>query len=124
MRMDGRVVEDRGGTGIETLDGVALLGEVLVVTGAGNRMAPRQHLVVGDGVEEVLDGGGTGTGIGIGTVMMITGGCHRLGGIVILHLPGVVRVVEATVVEVGEGQGTRGLAVRPAEIPGTIENPI
>ena len=49
--MGGRVLEDQGGTGIETQDGVAPLLGVLVVIGAENRMARRPHLVVGDEVE-------------------------------------------------------------------------
>jgi len=44
------VAVDRGGIGIETLDGVANLGEVLVVIGAENRMALHQRLALGDGV--------------------------------------------------------------------------
>lgn len=55
---------------------------------------------------------------------MITGGYHRLEGIVIPRLPDVVRVAGGTVVEVGEGRETRDLAVRPAETLGTIEQPI
>ena len=63
---------------------------------------------------------------------MITGEYHRLEGIVTLRLPGAV-VVEAVVgtvgiVEtaevVGEGRGTRDLAVRPAETPDTIERAV
>ena len=103
------------------LGGVALLGEVLVVIGVENRMVLHRHLVVGDEVEV---SGGEERGIVI--VTMITGGYHRLEGIVTLHLPGVVDVEAAVVIvetaEVaGEGRGIRDLVVRPAETPDTIE---
>ena len=113
------MVEDRPGigTGIETLDGVALQGEVLAVIGAGIRMAPHRYLVVGDGVE-VLDGEGTERGI----ARMIPGGYRRLEGTAILRLPGVVDVVGGTAGEVGEDQGTRDLAVLLAETPDMIES--
>jgi len=121
--MDGRVGELLGGTGIETLDGVALLGEVLAVIGVESRMALRRYLVVGDG--EVLDVEETGTGI----VMMTTGGCRHPERIVIRHLPDVADVEAAvgtvetaeTVGEAGEGREIRGLVVHPAETLDTIE---
>jgi len=106
------------GTGIEMLDGAVLLGEVLAAIGVETQMALHRRLVVGDEVE-VSDGEGTGTAI----VTMITGGCHRLEGIVIPRLPGVVYVGAAvgTVGEAGEGRETRGLVVHPAETPDTIK---
>jgi len=112
------VVECQGGTGIGILDGVVPLGGVLVVTGVGNQMVLRQRLAVGDEVE-VSDGGGTGKRIA--TVTMITGGCHRREGIVILHPPGVVCVEVGTVGEAGGDRGTRDLVVHPAGTPDTIE---
>jgi len=116
--MDGRV-GGLGGIGIETLGGVVLLGEAPVVIGVGSRMALRLHLVAGDGA--VLDGEGRGRGI----VTTITGGYHRLAGIVTHRLPGVVDVVVEGTVETaegaGEGQGTRDLVVHRAEILVTTE---
>ena len=109
-----------GGTGIETLDGVALLGEVLVAIGVENRMPLHLHLVVGEDEAGAPDEGGTGTAI----VTMITGGCHHPGGTVIPRLPGVAGVEAATVgivEEVEEGQKTQDLAAHPAETPDTIE---
>jgi len=50
-RTDGRVGEDLERIGIETLDGVVLLGEVLVVIGVESRTALHQHSVAGDEVE-------------------------------------------------------------------------
>ena len=119
--------EDLEGTGIETLDGVVLLREVLVVIGVESRMALHQRLVVGDEVE-VLDGEERGIVI----VTMITGGCRRLEGIVTLRLPDVVGVeAVAGIVEIvgtvevgGEGRGTRDLVVRPAGTPDTIERAV
>jgi len=107
---------------------VVLLGEVLVVIGVESRMALHQHLVVGDEVEvgvEVSDGEERGIGI----VTMITGGYHRLEGIVTLRLPVVVDVeavvgIVGTVEVAGEGRGTRDLVVRPAETPDTIERAV
>ena len=114
--------EDLEGTGSETLDGVVLLEEVLVVTGVESRMVLHQHLEVGDEVE-VWDGEKRGIGI----VTMTTGGYHRLEGIVTLRLPGVVDVVVwivETVGVAGKGRGTRDLVVRPAEILDTIERAV
>jgi len=120
--MDGRAAELQvRGTGIGTPDGVAHLGEVRVVIGAENPMVLHQRLVVGDGVEVSAE---VKTEKGKGTVTMITGGYHRPEGIVILHLPDVAHVEDGTVGEAGEGRGTRDLAVRPAETPGTIERSI
>jgi len=115
------VVEYQEGTGIGMLDGVGLLGGVLVVTGVGNQMALRRRLAVGDEVE-VSDGGGTGKRIA--TVTMITGGCHRREGIVILRPPGVVGVEVGTVGEVEGGRGTRDLVVHPAGTPDMIERAV
>lgn len=50
-RTDGRVGEHLERIGIETLDGVVLLREVLVVIGVESRMALHQHSVAGDEVE-------------------------------------------------------------------------
>lgn len=111
------MVEDRGGTGIETLDGAAHLEEVLVVIGAENRIPLHLRLEVGDAAV-VSDGEGTGTR----TVTRITGGYHRLDGIAILRLPVAVHVVDGTVEEAGEGRETRDLAARPAETPGMTEH--
>jgi len=94
-------------------------------------MGLHQHLVAGDEVEvgvEVSDGEERGIGI----VTMITGGYHRLEGIVTLRLPvvvdveAVVGIVETvgTVEVAGEGRGTRDLVVRPAETPDTIERAV
>lgn len=123
-RMDGRV-EGLDGIGTETLGGVVLLREVPVVIGVGSRMARRRHSVVGDGA--VLYGERRGTEI----VTTITGGCHRLEGIVTLRLPDVVDVEVVATVEIvgivgtaegaGEGRGTRDLVAHPAEILVTIE---
>jgi len=63
---------------------------------------------------------------------MITGGCHRLEGIVTLRLPGAVDAeavvgtvgIVETVEVAGEGQGTRDLAVRPVGTPDTIERAV
>ena len=123
-RMDGRAGWDLGGTGIETLDGVVLLGEVPAVIGVESRMALRQRLVVGDEVV-VSDGEEIGTGI----VTMITGGCRHLEGIVIPRLPGVVYAeavagivgTVGTVEEVGEDRETRDLVAHPAENLDMIE---
>lgn len=112
------MVEYQGGTGIGMLDGVVLLGGALVVTGVGNQTALHQHSAVGDGLE--VSGGG-GTGKKIATATMITGGCRRLEGIVILRLPGVVGVEVGTVGEVEGGRGTRGLVVHPAGTPDMTE---
>jgi hypothetical protein len=122
--MDGRAGSDLGGTGIETLDGVVLLGEVPAVIGVESRMALRQRLVVGDEVV-VSDGEEIGTGI----VTMITGEYHHLEGIVIPRLPGVVYAEAAAAIvgivgtaeEAGEGRETRDLVVHPAENPDMIE---
>lgn len=111
----------QGGTGIETLDGVALLAEVLAVIGVGNQMVLHRHLVVGD---EVGVQGGEEIGTGTGIVTMISGGYRRLEEIVILPLPGVVHAEDGTAEEVGKGRGTRDLAVRPAETPVTIETSV
>lgn len=113
------MAEDRGGIEIETLDGMALLEEVLAVIGAEIRMPPHQHLVVGGGVE-VPDGEGTERE----TVTMITGEYHHLEEIAILRHPDVVLVAGGTVGEVEEGRGTRDLVARSAETPGTIEDSI
>ena len=118
--MDGRVGY-LGRTGIEMQDGVVLLGEVLAAIGVESQMPLHRRLVVGDEVEvEVSDEEETGTG----TVTMITGGCHHLEGIVILHLPGVVGVGVAvgTVGEAGEGRETQDPAAHPAGTPDTIES--
>jgi len=48
---DGRLGEDLERIGIETLDGVDLLREVLVVIGVESRMALHQHSAAGDEVE-------------------------------------------------------------------------
>lgn len=119
--MGGKVAAHQGGTETETLDGVALLGGVLAAIGVGNRMALHRHLVVGD---EVGVQGGEETGTGTGIVTMISEGCHRLEEIVILPLPGVVHAEDGTVEVVGDGRGTRDLAVRPAETPVTIETSV
>jgi len=119
-RTDGRVVVDWGGIGTETLDGVALLGEALVVIGVENRTPPRPYLV-GDEVE-VWDGEGTG----IETVTMNTGGYHRLEGVVILPLPLLPDVVGVggTARELGEGRETRDPVAHPVDLPGTIERAV
>jgi len=120
-RTDGRVVEGLGGTGIETLDGVVLLGEVPAVTGAENLMPLHRRLAVG-GVVAAPDEGGTGTAI----VTMIIGGYHHPEGIVIPRPPGVA-VVEAVVGTAGEaegGQKTQDLVAHPAGTPDTIERAI
>jgi len=118
--MDGRAEEALGGTGIGTLDGVALLGEALAVIGVESLITLHLHLVVGDEVE-VSDEEEIGTVI----VTMITGGYHHLEGTVILHLPDVVDVVEsATVGEAGEGLETQDLEAHPAGTPDTIEHTV
>jgi hypothetical protein len=124
--MDGRAGSDLGGTGIETLDGVVLLGEVPAVIGVESRMALRQRLVVGG---EVAVSDGEETGIGI--VTMITGGYHHLEGTVIPRLLGAVYGEAAaaaaivgivgTAEEAGEGRETRDLVAHPAENPDMIE---
>lgn len=116
--MDGRVVGLRPGTGIGTRAGVDLQEGVLVDIGGESRMALHQHSAVEDGVE-VSDG--EGTGIATATVMMITGGCHHLEGIVTLHLPDVLDAGLGTVGEVGGDRETLDPVVRPAETPDTIE---
>jgi len=115
-RMDGRVEESLGGTGIGILDGVVLLGEALAVIGVESRITLHRHLVLGDGAE-VSGEEETGTVI----VTMITGGYHHLEGIAILHLLGVVDVEAGTVGEAGEGLETQGLEAHPAGTPDTIE---
>ena len=88
-------------------------------------MALRRHLVAGDEVE-FPDGEKTGTVI----VTMITGGCRRLEGIVILHLPDVVDAevetvgIAGTAGEAGEGRETQDLVVRHAETLDTIKCPM
>jgi hypothetical protein len=121
----GEVLEGRG---IETLDGVVLLGEVLVVIGVESRMPLHQHLVAGDEAEA-----SDGEERGIGIVTMITGGYRRLERIVTLRLPGVVDVegvvwivgIVETAEVGGEGRGTRDLVVRRlAETPDTTERTV
>jgi len=102
-------------------DGVVLLGGALAAIGGGNQTALRQHLVVGDEAE-VSDGEGTETEIA--TVTMITGGCHRLEGIVILRLPGAVFVGVGTVGEVEEGRGSQDLVAHPAGTPDMIKRAV
>ena len=120
-RTDGRLGEDLGGTGIEMLDGAALLGEVLAVIGVGNLIPLHRYLAVGDEVWAPGEGE-TGTAI----VTMITGGYRHPEGIVIPRLLGVVDVEAAvgtagTVGEAEEGQKTQDLAAHPVETPDTIE---
>jgi len=121
--MDGRAVGLRPGTGIETPAGVVLpgLGEVLVDIGGESPMALRQYSAAGDGVE-VSDGEETGNATAI--VMMISGGCRHLEGIVTLHLSDVLGAGLRTVGEAGGGRETLDPVVHPAETPDTIEREV